>query len=52
MFPNDTQEDDFTTSYEELMSLHGDLDDENHKRTIFKIKQGIHMIQNLRLRLI
>ncbi|XP_055807042.1 uncharacterized protein LOC129875841 [Solanum dulcamara] len=34
MFSNDTQEDDFATSHEELMSLHGDSDDENHKRSI------------------
>ncbi|WMV30491.1 hypothetical protein MTR67_023876 [Solanum verrucosum] len=34
MFPNDTQEDDCATSDEELMSLHGDSDDENLKRSI------------------
>ncbi|KAK6777378.1 hypothetical protein RDI58_024095 [Solanum bulbocastanum] len=36
MFPNDTQENDCATSDEELMSLHGDSDDENLKRsTVF-----------------
>ncbi|KAH0669912.1 hypothetical protein KY285_024055 [Solanum tuberosum] len=34
MFPNDTQEDDCATSDEELMSLYGDSDDENLKRSI------------------
>ncbi|KAH0644780.1 hypothetical protein KY284_032664 [Solanum tuberosum] len=34
MFPNDTQENDCATSYEKLMSLHVDSDDENLKRFI------------------
>ncbi|MCE5165718.1 hypothetical protein HAX54_011836 [Datura stramonium] len=34
MFSNDTQEDDCATSYEELMSLYGDSDDKNLKRSI------------------
>ncbi|XP_059292486.1 uncharacterized protein LOC132045937 [Lycium ferocissimum] len=34
MFPNNTQGDDCATSDEELMSLHGDSDDENPKRSI------------------
>ncbi|KAK4359587.1 hypothetical protein RND71_021816 [Anisodus tanguticus] len=33
MFPNDAQEDDCATSDEELMSLHGDSDDENLKKS-------------------
>ncbi|KAH0775171.1 hypothetical protein KY290_012308 [Solanum tuberosum] len=54
MFPSDTQEDDFATSDEELMSLHGDSDDENRKRSIVfnptrdledpKFKFALHMI--------
>ncbi|TMW90302.1 hypothetical protein EJD97_015950, partial [Solanum chilense] len=54
MFSSDTQEDDFATSDEELMSLHGDSDDENRKRSIVfnptrdfedpKFKFALHMI--------
>lgn len=54
MFSNDTQEDDFSISDEELMSIHGDSDDENHKRSIVfnqtrdlenpKFKIALHMI--------
>ncbi|MCD9559826.1 hypothetical protein HAX54_018129 [Datura stramonium] len=57
MFPNDTQEDDCATSDEELMSLHGDSDDENLKRsTAFnpsrdledpKFKFALNMIFNM-----
>ncbi|KAG5581277.1 hypothetical protein H5410_051904 [Solanum commersonii] len=36
MFPNDTQENDCATSYEDLKSSHGDSDDEDPKRyTVF-----------------
>ncbi|KAK6802884.1 hypothetical protein RDI58_000668 [Solanum bulbocastanum] len=54
MFFNDTQEDDFAASDEELMRLHGDSDDKNHKRSIVfnptrdledpKFKFALHMI--------
>ncbi|KAH0781000.1 hypothetical protein KY290_000598 [Solanum tuberosum] len=50
---DDTQEDEFATSYEELVSLHGDSDEENRKRSIVfnptrdledsKFKFALHM---------
>ncbi|KAG5581261.1 hypothetical protein H5410_051888 [Solanum commersonii] len=50
MFPNDAQENDCATSYEDLMSLHGDSDDEYHKRSTVLLHLDIWRIQNLNIR--
>lgn len=54
MFSSETKKDDFATSDEEMLSLHGDSDDENRKRSIVlnptrdledpKFKFAVHMI--------
>jgi len=49
MFPNDTQENDCATSYEDLKSLHAEYDDED---LLFLLQLDIWIIQNLSLRLI
>ncbi|KAG5581272.1 hypothetical protein H5410_051899, partial [Solanum commersonii] len=42
MFPNDTQENDCATSYEDLKSSHGDSDDEDPKRyTVFTLTRHL-----------